>query len=136
MDAHQILGVPYGATQDEVKKAFRKLAHIHHPDKGGDEAMFKKISSAYSELQKKDSFHVEFRGSHQPTPGRWKRADYVFYDDFQTDINEMMKKQQEAIDKLYADLIKQQKQTQKMNDEAFVNFFHGKWTGDGMDGVS
>ncbi|HAZ16983.1 MAG: Chaperone protein DnaJ [Parcubacteria group bacterium GW2011_GWA2_43_13] len=50
-DYYQTLGVSKTATQDEIKKAYRKLAHQHHPDKaGGDEAKFKEISQAYSVL--------------------------------------------------------------------------------------
>lgn len=50
-DYYQILGIDKKANSDEVKKAFRKLAHKYHPDKGtGDEAKFKEISEAYSVL--------------------------------------------------------------------------------------
>jgi molecular chaperone DnaJ len=50
-DYYQILGVDNKASTDEVKKAFRKLAHKYHPDKGtGDEAKFKEISEAYGVL--------------------------------------------------------------------------------------
>lgn len=44
---YDILGVKENATQDEIKKSYRKLAMEHHPDKGGDESKFKKISEAY-----------------------------------------------------------------------------------------
>lgn len=47
---YDILGVTDTATQDEIKKAYRKLAIEHHPDKGGDENKFKKISEAYDTL--------------------------------------------------------------------------------------
>lgn len=47
-DYYEILGVPKTASQDEVKKAFRKQAHKLHPDKsGGDEAKFKELNEAY-----------------------------------------------------------------------------------------
>ena len=50
-DYYKILGVDKGASQDEIKKAFRKLAHKHHPDKpGGDEATFKEVNEAYQVL--------------------------------------------------------------------------------------
>ncbi|MEK7589954.1 MAG: molecular chaperone DnaJ [Patescibacteria group bacterium] len=50
-DYYQILGVDKKANSDEVKKAFRKLAHKYHPDKGtGDETKFKEISEAYGVL--------------------------------------------------------------------------------------
>jgi len=47
---YNILGVDKKASKDDVKKAFRKLAQKHHPDKGGDEATFKEITEAYSVL--------------------------------------------------------------------------------------
>jgi molecular chaperone DnaJ len=50
MDYYEILGVTKSATQDEIKKAFHKLAHKYHPDKGGDEKKFKEINEAYQVL--------------------------------------------------------------------------------------
>jgi molecular chaperone DnaJ len=50
-DYYQILGVDKKASKDEVKKAFRKLAHQYHPDKkGGNEAKFKEVNEAYQIL--------------------------------------------------------------------------------------
>ena len=50
-DYYEILGVDRGASQDEIKKAFRKLAQKYHPDKpGGDEKKFKELSEAYAVL--------------------------------------------------------------------------------------
>src|SRR3989338_4841195 len=50
-DYYNVLGVSKNATQDDIKKAFRKLAHKYHPDKGGtDETKFKEITEAYSVL--------------------------------------------------------------------------------------
>lgn len=47
-DYYKTLGVDKGASQDEIKKAFRKLAHEYHPDKPtGNEAKFKEINEAY-----------------------------------------------------------------------------------------
>ena len=48
-----ILEVKPEASQDEIKKAFRRLALIHHPDKGGDENKFKEINEAYAILSGK-----------------------------------------------------------------------------------
>ncbi len=50
-DYYKTLGVDKNASQEEIKKAFRKLAHEHHPDKaGGNEAKFKEINEAYQVL--------------------------------------------------------------------------------------
>lgn len=50
-DYYKVLGIEKTATPDEVKKAFRKLAHQYHPDKSsGDEAKFKEINEAYQVL--------------------------------------------------------------------------------------
>jgi curved DNA-binding protein len=50
MNHYQVLGITSSATQDEVKQAYRKLAMKHHPDRGGDEAEFKKIKEAYEAI--------------------------------------------------------------------------------------
>jgi len=48
---YDILGVSKSASADEIKRAYRKLAHKYHPDKGtGNEDMFKKVNAAYQVL--------------------------------------------------------------------------------------
>lgn len=49
-DYYEILGVDKKASKEDIKKAFRKLAHKYHPDKGGDEIKFKEINEAYQTL--------------------------------------------------------------------------------------
>ena len=64
MDYYSILGVNKQATPEEIKKAYRKLASQHHPDKGGDTAKFQEIQTAYDTLsdpqkrQEYDNPHV------------------------------------------------------------------------------
>lgn len=54
-DYYKMLGVSKGTSDDELKKAYRKLAHQFHPDKkGGDEAKFKEINEAYQVLSNKE----------------------------------------------------------------------------------
>ena len=54
-DYYKILGVQKSASEDEIKKAYRKLAHQFHPDKaGGDEKKFKEINEAYQVLGNKE----------------------------------------------------------------------------------
>ena len=50
-DYYSTLGVGRGASEDEIKKAFRKKAIEHHPDRGGDEEQFKEINEAYEVLK-------------------------------------------------------------------------------------
>lgn len=53
-DYYEILGISKNASQDEVKKAFHRLAHKHHPNKGGDENKFKEINEAYQVLSSQE----------------------------------------------------------------------------------
>jgi len=59
MDPYSSLGVQKGCSDDDVKKAYRKLVMKHHPDKGGDPEKFKQIQGAYevlSDPQKRQNF--------------------------------------------------------------------------------
>ena len=54
-DFYKTLGVEKNASDDDIKKAYRKLAHQYHPDKSsGNEAKFKEISEAYQVLSNKE----------------------------------------------------------------------------------
>ena len=54
MDYYNTLGVSREASPDEIKKAYRKLAMQHHPDRGGDVAVFQQITEAYETLSDAD----------------------------------------------------------------------------------
>lgn len=56
-DPYAILGITRNASEDEVKKAYRKLAMKHHPDKGGDEAKFKEVKEAYERITEPEKFN-------------------------------------------------------------------------------
>ena len=50
MDYYKVLGVDENASEEQIKKAFRKMSLKHHPDRGGDAEQFKKINEAYQIL--------------------------------------------------------------------------------------
>ncbi|HUC31731.1 MAG TPA: molecular chaperone DnaJ [Candidatus Paceibacterota bacterium] len=70
-DYYTILGITKSASEEEVKKAYRKLAHQYHPDKaGGDETKFKEINEAYQILSDKNKRAQYDRfGSAEPMGG-------------------------------------------------------------------
>lgn len=90
-DFYEILGVSKNATDEEIKKAYRKLAHKHHPDKvGGDEKKFKEINEAYQVLSDKtkraqyDQFGKNFgQGGFSGSSGQgFSGGDFDFSDIF------------------------------------------------------
>ena len=56
-DYYALLGIEYGVDEDELKRAWRKLALEHHPDRAGADAtlLFQRISVAYSVLSDPDA---------------------------------------------------------------------------------
>lgn len=66
MTYYDILGVTEKATAEEIKRAYRKLASQHHPDKGGDKARFQEIQSAYDTLSdnsRRQQYDMQRNGS-------------------------------------------------------------------------
>ena len=66
MNYYDVLGVPTDASESDIKKAFRKLASQHHPDKGGDTDKFQQIQEAYEVLSDSDKRHLY---DHPPRQG-------------------------------------------------------------------
>lgn len=65
MTYYATLGVGENADSDEIKRAYRKLASQHHPDKGGDTQRFQEIQTAYDTLSdpgKKQQYDLERQG--------------------------------------------------------------------------
>jgi curved DNA-binding protein len=83
-DFYQVLGVPRNAGQDEIQRAYRKLARTYHPDVNSDpgaEDRFKKVSEAYDVLsdpqmrRRYDAFGPDFRQVPEDVdPEQWRRA--------------------------------------------------------------
>jgi molecular chaperone DnaJ len=87
-DFYKILGVEKSASEEEIKKAYRKLAHQYHPDKaGGNEQKFKEINEAYQVLSNKekraqyDRFGRVFDGSGGPSAGPFSGFDFRGFQD-------------------------------------------------------
>ncbi len=86
-DPYTILGVSRNASPDDIKKAYRKLAHQYHPDKkGGNEAKFKEVNEAYQVLgdPEKRSRYDQF--GHAGTNGGFGGGQYQ---DFNFDFGNM-----------------------------------------------
>ncbi len=87
-DYYNILGVDKKASADDIKKAFRKLAHKYHPDKGGSDEKFKEITEAYAILsddkkrREYDTYGQSFAGS-GPTGGQGNPFDGFDFSQFQ-----------------------------------------------------
>lgn len=50
MQHYQSLGLKFDATQEEIKSSYRRLAGVHHPDRGGSPEVFHRIQSAYEAI--------------------------------------------------------------------------------------
>jgi curved DNA-binding protein len=71
MNPYEILGVVKTATPEEIKKTYRKLAALHHPDRGGDTAKFQEIQAAYDTLSDPEKRAQLDNPMHQMGPGHF-----------------------------------------------------------------
>lgn len=81
-DPYKILNLEQNATDDDIRKSYRKLAKEHHPDKtGGDDTKFKEISSAY-ELLKDSAKRNEWKQRVSNSRFTSNAFDDQFFDEF------------------------------------------------------
>ena len=95
-DYYKILGIEKGASKEDIKKAFRKLASQYHPDKKtGDESKFKEVSEAYAVLgdDKKraeyDAYGQAFSGAGGPGGFNWSGAQGFGGQGMEFDLNDI-----------------------------------------------
>jgi len=72
-DYHQVLGVRKGASKEDIRKAYRRLALLYHPDRNKDtgaEERFKEINQAYAILSGKEKAPVRISKT-----GGWRQTD-------------------------------------------------------------
>lgn len=70
MHRYKLLGLVQSCTKDEIKKAFHKMAMIHHPDKGGDVKKFIEVKEAYEWLMKYHDESTPIRKEYTQEPVR------------------------------------------------------------------
>ncbi len=91
MDYYATLGLKRGASEEEIKKAYRQMAMKHHPDRGGDEKKFKEISQAYDFLSDPEKRRIIDMGGDpnaQPGAGGFGHNPFEFH--FNTgDLNDL-----------------------------------------------
>jgi DnaJ-class molecular chaperone len=98
---YQTLGVDRNANSDEIKRAYRKLASQHHPDKGGDKNKFQEIEQAYRTLgdpNKKAQYDSPGFGNFDSNPG-FQSATFNFdniFNMFGAQFHPHMQRQQQA----------------------------------------
>ena len=91
MKYYEILNVSKEATQPDIKKAYRDLVKLHHPDKGGSESKFKEISEAYETLgdpEKKQQYDFKWGASRNSRGSGFNHTFNNFDGDFSQMFND------------------------------------------------
>lgn len=133
-DYYKTLGVAKNAPAEDVKRAYRKLANIHHPDKPtGNEEKFKTIQEAYSILGNAAK-RAEYDATYRPErtgaaagPARSAPLSETFnaisVDNFRTRLNAMIKAHLTPFEKLYFNmLVKRNMKTMQMLEMSAADF--------------
>jgi curved DNA-binding protein len=91
MDYYSQLGLQRGASDEDIKKAYRSMAMKHHPDRGGDEQKFKEISTAYEALTDPEKKRIiDMGGDPNAQSGRFRHGNNPFEFHFGAgDINDI-----------------------------------------------
>ena len=74
MDYYSILGVPRHASPEDIKKAYKKMAMQHHPDRGGDISTFQRVQEAYETLS--DPVKRHHHDNPQPRQHQWHTGNF------------------------------------------------------------
>ena len=95
---YEILGVPKTATQEEIRKAYRKLVKIKHPDKGGNEQEFQELQTAYDILsdENKRKVYDEY-GEEGIKEGISNAPENDFFNLFNTGMHRERKKKSRSV---------------------------------------
>ena len=86
-DYHSILGVSADASEEEIKRAYKKLAMKHHPDRGGDQAAFQEVQEAYATLSDPER-RAQWDRSKQAAQGGGFRNQFNWFES--NDINDII----------------------------------------------
>lgn len=129
-DCYSILGIQRSATTEEIKKAFRKLAMIHHPDRpGGEHKKFLEIKSAYETCIKQVGYapYESARPQHhdfwQARPSTSTATDAMY--------EELLRQYQKSWQQMADNMRRQEEMCQKAQDQQGFRWssrsFEGYW---------
>ena len=76
MDPYRVLGVPPGADPSTVRRAYRRLARVYHPDAGGSNEAMARVNAAYAALQGRRAAPVGAGGGHRSAPPSAARPEW------------------------------------------------------------